>query len=196
MKNSLLLSIVFFASTITLLGQRLDSEKIYDEFETCIHNYLKSKYVKDSDYLVYYGNSNNFKVNKYYSSGGAYYSVEALLPEIDTSLNMNKYHFNREIDFRDFMRMMISQVAGDDCNLPILNGTIFFIHCPNESWEQFHFDEIIYADNFYLTPTIDIIKADEKEKYHKREILVCKYSRKNGFAIENAVKVRESLNCK
>lgn len=194
MKNSIL-SFCCLIFTLSLSAQKLSTDSIYSEFAACINKYLVATYVKDSSYFIYYGNINNFELKQFVGGDGiVHYADWAYSPPSDSG-KKERVDFYRKASFIDFLNVMISPVATDKCKLPMLNGKVFFIHCPNELWEQFYYDEIIYQDYFYLTPIIDIIESNDKERKHIREMIVCKYSRASGFDIEKVVKIRESNNC-
>jgi len=201
MNNKIFLFTLFILYSNFLNAQHLNPDSVFLEFERCVEGYLKTNYIHDSAYVCYYGSKYNYGIKKReLGDGGIFYSDWPSLPApIDSNMSVidrRTPFFYRELSFMDFVNMILSQVKNVDCKLPILNGTLFFVNCPSETWEQFYLDEIVFDDKLRLTPSIDIIRSNNSEKYYRRELLVCEYSRKEGFKVDTAILVRESKNCK
>lgn len=197
MKLIFLLSI-FLAIYIPQYAQTLNSDQVFIRFENCVSKYIKSKYVRDAAYVCYYGNKLNFEFVKYrQDDGGFFYDSTAHHPD-STFYNTTgeRPFFYRGQSFTEFLNVMLPQIDSLKCKLPLLNGTVFFVNCPVEFWEQFYYDSFLYDDVYYLTVSLDIIRSNANEKYYKREILVCKYLKGKGFKIDKVVVVRENRNCK
>jgi hypothetical protein len=129
--------------------------------------------------------------------GGFCYSDYPYLPDTSIYKQEGKHpFFYRGQSYTEFLRLILPQIRNKKCKLPVLNGTLFFVHCPNEFWQQFYVEDILYEDDFYLVASIDIISTNTFKKLHKRDLLVLKYSKSTGFKIDKVIVVRENKECK
>jgi hypothetical protein len=200
MKYKIYLVFLFVLCSSVLKAQNLNSDSVAVKFERCIEDYLRINYIKhDSAFICYYGNKYDYSIKQVLMDDSDISFEDWPSVPIDSIAARKEGKqpfFYRGQNFMELLNVIVSRAKNVECRLPILNGTIFFINCPSEMWELFYFDNLIYGNNLYLTPTIDIIKSSASEKIHKREILVCKYSDKDGFKIDQVVLVRDSKDCK
>lgn len=189
---------LFLSVSMLQYAQGLNPDQVFVKFEECISKYLKSKYIHDAAYVCYYGNKLNFEfVRDRLDDGGFFYEGASHTPDSSVyNATGNRPFFYREQNFAEFLNVMLPQTDTMKCKLPVLNGTVFFVHCAEEFWEQFYYDSLLYSDVYYLTVSLDIIRSNAKEKYYKRELLVCKYLKNKGFKIDKVVIVREDRGCK
>jgi len=197
--KKLLMCFLFFVSAKGIKAQKLNPDSAFKMFERCVINYLTTNYVQDTTYGIYYGNKLNYYINKFTADDGgvSYSGWAATTPDSNVVIERGyQRSFYRGTDFGNFISSLLSGAGTNaKCKIPALTGTVFFVNCPAEMWYQLFFDEVLYDDKLYLTPTIDIIKSDDKGKYHKRELLICDYSKKEGFRISKVIVVREGFNC-
>jgi len=184
------LFICSFLNPFQSLAQKDKADSIFHEFEQCLSLYFKKEFKKvDTSYMFFYGNKFNLFMDlKTFDIDGGRAFVNDFRDALDSSHLTDTNHtafFYRGMSFKEFLNYIIAQktVSGGDCILRKVKGVQVFVDCPDEVWQHFYFDRIIYREKWSLTPAIDIFKSDGMSVQHSRYILLCSFTPQKGFKV-------------
>ncbi|MBY0535568.1 MAG: hypothetical protein K2P88_06940 [Chitinophagaceae bacterium] len=193
-----LLSIWILFNPFQLFAQRTTADSIFYEFEKCLSSYFKKEFKKiDTSYLFFYGNKFNVSMDlKTFDLDGGRSFVNDFKDALDSShLNdtSHKAFFFRGMSFEDFLNYIITQktVYGVDCIIRNVKGVLVFVDCPDELWQHFYFDKVLYKKIWILTPVVDVFNSDGVETKHSRFILLCSFTPEKGFRVTKKYPIYE-----
>lgn len=197
----IVISVLILLNPLQSFSQKDEADSIFYEFSKCLSSYFKKEFKKnDTSHLFFYGNRFNVSMDlKPFGIDGGRSFVNDFKDALDSSHLADTSHnnfFYRGMSFKDFLNYIISQrtVSGGDCILRKEKGVIVFVDCPDEAWQHFYFDKVLYTKEWALAPVIDVFKSDGENVQHGRFILLCSFTPQNGFRVTKKYLIHEYKN--
>lgn len=196
--HTIVLSIFLFVSNSTYSQTEYDKEidSIYNSFEKCLANFFAKQYKKiDTNYVFMYGN----RFNPYMHlvsidlGSGRYYTntYTDALDSTHLSDTTQKRFFYRGMSFGEFINYVLEQNALKRPTLRKNKGVYVFVDCSTENWQHFYFDKLLYNDDFYLTPTVEVLEYKDDRIIHYRNVIVCRFRKKKGFEVVKKYEIKK-----
>lgn len=195
----IVLRFYLFLNPFQLIAQKDKADSVYYEFERCLSLYFKKEFKKiDTSFLFFYGNNLNVSMDlKTFDIDGGRSFVNDFKYALDSShVKDSSYNpfFFRGMSFKEFLNYIITQktaVGGDDCLVRAIKGVQVFVDCPDELWQHFYFDKVLYQKEWILTPIVDIFESDGESIKHGRFILLCSFTPQKGFRVTKKYPIHE-----
>jgi hypothetical protein len=197
----ILLSVFILLNPFQSFAQKDKADSVFYEFSKCLSSYFRKEFKKvDTSYLFFYGNRFNVSMDlKTFDIDGGRSFANDYKDALDSSHLADTSHtvfFYRGMSFKDFLNYIISQktVSGGECILRKEKGVKVFVDCPDEAWQHFHFDKVLYTKGWVLAPVIDVFKSDGENVQHGRFILLCSFTPQNGFKVTKKYLIHDYKN--
>jgi hypothetical protein len=198
---TIVLCVCLFLNPFQLLAQKDKADSVFYGFEKCLSLYFKKEFKKiDTSYLFFYGNKLNVSMDlKTFDIDGGRIFVDDFKDALDSSHLNDTNHtpfFFRGMSFKEFLNYIITQktISGSDCLIRSIKGVQVFVDCPDELWQHFYFDKVLYKKGWILTPIIDVFKSDGENVQHCRFILLCSFTPQKGFRVTKKYPIHEYKN--
>lgn len=196
-----LLFACFLLTPSQSLAQNDNADSVFYEFAKCLSSYFKKEFKKiDTSYLFFYGSRFNVSMDlKTVDIDGGRNFINNIKDALDSTHlanTSNASFFFRGMSLKEFLDYTISQrtVSGGGCILRKEKGVKVFVDCPDEAWQHFYFDKVLYQKEWALTPVIDVIQSDGENVQHGRFILLCSFTPLKGFTVTKKFRIHEFKN--